>query len=377
MALFVVEKNHKYMSKKTFYIILIALASIFVIGGLVWYFFFRPSTPATTPQGAGFTLPGQETAAGVLMPIGKSPVIAARFSGGDILFYDFSGQLWRMGSGDPKPAQVNQPIVENLTDIIWSAIGKNIIKAGAGQSDIGYIFSDPVNGALVNLKTGIKSVAFSPDAKKIIYQVSDSKSNSLFISDPDGKNQKTLIKDFKLRDVILNWPKTGQIAMASLSSGLVPGNLWTLDVGTLKFSKLLDNLLGLEAIFSPDGGAFIYSFVDQNGQNPILAVNKNGVSKNIENISTLAGKCAWVGELINIYCAVPNAWPDSAVLPDDYYKNAFTTMDNIWEINIETGEKNLVFQNMGDVSNIELSPDGNILIFKSRSSGLLYKLTIK
>ncbi|MDO8443735.1 MAG: hypothetical protein Q7S78_02010 [Candidatus Azambacteria bacterium] len=324
------------MSKKTFYIILSILAGLVIVGGLIWYFFFKPSTPAPTDS-AGFTLPGQEITAG-LEPISEGPAVSAHFVGDILLFYDFSGQLWQLNSGELKPSLSAQQTAENP-------------------------------------KPGTKSIAFSPDGKKIAYYISDLKNNSLFISDADGKNQKTLFQNFPLRDIILSWPKTNQIAITSKPSGLVAGGLWTFDIITLKLTKILDNLPGLEVIFSSSGDNFIYSFVDPNGQNPILMAFKKGVSKN-QNISTMVDKCAWAGDSINIYCAVPKSWPDSVVLPDDYYKSAISTIDDIWKINAETGAKNVIFENVGDASNLAASGGEDNLIFILKNSGFLYKLKL-
>ena len=365
------------MSKKTFYIILAILAGLLVIGGLIWYFFFRSSAPATAPQSAGFTSPGQAVVSEILVPISDGPVIAAHFNGDNFLFYDFSGWFWRVSGGDLRPAQVTQPAIEKPADIIWSSTEKNIIKTGLNQSDIRYVFSDFGETILTNLKSGIKSAAFSPDAKKIAYYFSDPKNNSLFISDPDGKNQKTLIGGFKLRDVVLEWPKTGQIAAISKPSGLAPGGLWLFDINNSKLTKVIDSLPGLEVVFSPKGDEFIYSYVDQGGQNPILVVYRNGISKSINNISTLVDKCAWADDSINIYCAIPKSWPGSAILPDDYYKGAFSTNDDVWKINTETGEKNIIFENMGDASNLAPSSGEESLIFILKNSGFLYKLNLK
>jgi len=365
------------MSKKTFYIILIILVGLLVVGGLIWYFFFKPSAPATPPESAGFTAPGQETPKG-WVPISKGPVIAAHFISDDsILFYDFSGQFWQLKSGDLKPTLLAQPAIENPADIIWSSTEKNIVKAGLNQSDVRYVFSDINKNNLSNFNSGIKSIAFSPDAKKIVYYISDFKNNSLFISDADGKNQKTLIKNFQLRDVILSRPKTNQIAIVSRPSGLAPGGLWLFDINISRLAKVIGDLPGLEAIFSPKGDEFIYSYVNQNGQNPILAVYRKGAAKNIQGVSTLVDKCAWVKNSITVYCAVPQSWPDWATLPDDYYKNTFSTIDDLWEINTETGEKNLVFQGVGDISNLDINSNNNSLIFISRNSGFLYQLNLK
>ena len=363
------------MSKKTFYIILIILAGLIVIGGLIWYLFFRPSVPVA-PGIAEFTVPGQETAAG-LLPIREGPVVSARFTGDDILFYDFSGQLWRMKNSELKPAPLSQSLAENPADVIWSSIEKNIIKTGFYQSGISYFYSDINANNFLSLKSEIKSAAFSPDAKKIVYYISDANNNSLFTSDSNGKNQKTLIKNFQLRDITLSWPKTNQIALVSKPSGLVLGGLWTLDVNTAKLTKIIDNLPGLEAAFSPNGDNFIYSYIDKNSQKPTLAVYGKNISKNFQGVSTLTDKCAWADNSIDIYCAIPKSWPEPTVLPDDYYKNALSTIDNIWKINVETGAKNIVFENMGNISNISISGSGDSLIFILKNNGFLYKLNLR
>ncbi len=327
------------MSKRTFYIILVILAGLLVVGGLIWYFFYKPSAPATTTDSAGFTLPGQETAAG-LAPISDELVVSARFVGDVLLFYDFSGQLWQLKSGELKPSLSDQRVNENP-------------------------------------KPGAKSFAFSPDAKKITYYVSDSKNNSLFISNADGKNQKTLSKNFQLRDIILSWPKTNQIAMVSRPSGLVRGGLWFFDMNNSKLVKVVGDLLGLEASFSPKGDEFIYSYINQNSPTPILTVYRNGGSKKIANVSTLVDKCTWSSDSINIYCAIPKSWPDSAILPDDYFKNIISTIDDIWKINTETGAKNIISENTGDVSNLAINSSENTLVFILKNSGFLYKLGLK
>ena len=363
------------MSKKTFYIILIILVGLIIIGGLIWYFLFNSSAPVKSPEGPGFTTPGQEAAKG-WQPISEGPVISAHFSDDDlILFYDFSGNLWQFKNGDQKPTLLDQAAIENPTEAIWSMSGKNIVKAGLNQLGASYAFSDFSKKIFTNLRADIKSIVFSPDGGKIAYYLSDGLNiNSLYTSSPDGKSQRSLIGALKLRDINLLWPKNNTLSITPRPSGLTTGNLWILNTANLGLTKLIDGLSGLEALWSPDGNNFIYSYTDQNGQNPKLAIYKNGVSKDINNISTLVDKCVWAKDSINIYCAIPQSWPDSATLPDDYYKNAFLTTDDLWTINAETGEKNLVFQGIGHISNLDINLNNNSLIFISRNSRLLYRL---
>ncbi len=365
------------MSKKTFYIILIILVGLLIIGGLVWYFIFNSSAPVTSPAGPGFTTPGEETSKG-RAPISEGPVIAAHFSDDDtILFYDFSGNLWQFKNGDSKLTLIDQTAIANPAETIWSINEKNIVKTGLNQSDISYAFSDFSKKIIANLRTNIKSVVFSPDGNKIAYYLSVGlNTNSLYVSNPDGKNQKSLIATLKLRDINLLWPKSNILSIISKPSGLITGNLWILNTVNFGLAKLIGELFGLEALWSPDGNNFTYSYTDQNGRGPKLAIYKNGISKDINNISTLVDKCVWTKDSINIYCAVPQSWPDWVTLPDDYYKNAFSTVDDLWKINTETGEKNLVFQGIGDISNLDINSNDNSLVFISRNSRFLYQLDL-
>ena len=323
------------MSKKTFYIILTALIGIIIIGGIIWYFMLKPKEAAPA-GGIDFTVPGQIKNGANLKVISEGPILSLIKNNEVILFYDFKGQLWQLNEAEEKPTLSSQAPIENLTEIIWPKV-------------------------------------FSPDGKKIVYQ----KNNGLFTSDSSGKNQRTLISDLKLKDIILKWPNTNNVALIGKPSGLAAGGLWFLDVRNSNIRKIIGDFFGLEALFSPDSGSFIYSYVDQNGRDLRLAVYKNGNQKIINNVSTLIDKCVWTKNSINIYCAVPKSWPDFAVLPDDYYKNAFSTSDDIWKINTETGEKTLIFQYIGGISNLVVSNDESHIFFISKENQFLYKLIIK
>ncbi|MBI2446329.1 MAG: hypothetical protein HYV51_00725 [Parcubacteria group bacterium] len=324
------------MSKKTFYIILITLSGIIIIGGIIWYFALKPENAPAPAAGADFTVPGQTANKTDIEVISEEPVISLYRNDRDILFYGFSGKLWKINENELKPVLLDEKPVENLAEIIWPKV-------------------------------------FSSDGKKIVYQ----KNNGLFTSDSSGKNQKTLVSDLKLKDVILKWPTINNIALISKPSGLMAGGLWFLDVRNLGIKKIISNF-GFEILFAPDGGSFVYSYTDQNGKNPVLSVyDKRGDQKIISNVSTLVDKCAWTKDLINIYCAIPKLWPDFAVLPDDYYKNAFSTSDDIWKINTETGGKMLVLKYIGGISNMIITDDEKSIFFISKENKFLYKLDNK
>ncbi|MDO8676286.1 MAG: hypothetical protein Q7K16_01395 [Candidatus Azambacteria bacterium] len=366
------------MSKKNLYIILIVIGSLILIGGLAWYFLLRPKE--TLPLGADFTVNGGPIVSeSKLKAISNGPAVAARSSGGTLLFYDFSGQLWQIPLGTTAPVTASQANIDNPADVVWSLDLKNIVKSGSEQADAKFIFSDFTKKTLVNLKSGIKSLSFSPDGKKIAYYVFENlKNNSLFTSDPDGRNQKTLFSSLKLRDVVLAWPKINQISLTTKPSGLIPGGVWTLDTRNLVLAKVVGNFNGLETLWAPDGNGFIYSFTDQNGYNPKLAIyNKKGEKKDLGGISTVIDKCVWANDSINVFCAVPENWPEGMILPDDYYKRADLTVDNVWKINTETEEKRLLASGLGDIKNLMIDESESSLFFILRSDQVLYELNLK
>src|SRR3990167_425559 len=316
------------MAKRNFYIILTALIGLIIIGLLIWYFVLKPKEAAAPSAGIDFTVPGQAKREINLKVISEGPVISLWQNNSSILFYDFSGQLWQLNEGELKPTSSGQAPIENLSAIIWPKI-------------------------------------VSPDGKKVVYQ----KNNGLFTSDLNGKNQRTLMSDLKLKDVIVKWPNTNNIALISKPSGLAAGGLWFLDIRNSNIKKIISNFFGLEVLLSPDGNSFIYSYVDQSGKDLRLAVyDKKGNQRIINNVSTLIDKCVWSKDSINVYCAVPKSWSDFAVLPDDYYKNAFSTSDDIWKINTETGEKTLVLKYIGGISNMIVTNDEKNIFFISKEN---------
>ncbi len=367
------------MPKKTLYIILIIFVVLLIIGVSIWYLFFYSGQEAALP-GAGFTVNGnafQEQGSLKFKSISDGPIVSANYNAGQnlVLFYDYAGQLWQYNENSGKTA-ADQSLIANLADVVWSANLKHILKSGENESDAKYLFSDFTKKSLTTLRSGIKSSAFSPDSGKIAYYVFESqKTNSLLISDPDGKNQRILISNFKLRDVIISWPKTNLLGITTRPSGLVAGSHWTLNTLNSVISKSISNLFGLETLYAPDGSALIYSFVDQNGSNPKLsAIDKKGLTKEL-GISTLTDKCAWMKDSVNVLCAVPASWPESMLLPDDFYKKSRLTNDNIWKINIDTGEKELIASDLGDIGSLLVGDSGNVLYFISRNNQFLYQLT--
>ena len=364
------------MPRKTLILTIVIILVSAGAAGLLWYLVFGPLTAPAQPTGT--TLPTELQ--GKIKQLSPTPTLWASISSSQnkIFWYDESGQLWSSGLDGSGAKATTQAPVQNFIKSAWSKDGsKNVMTLGTSQKDIRFVSLFSESAISTFLPNNTKTAAFSPDGKRIIYQViDDSKNqNTLFGSDPDGKKAAT-VAVLRLRDVVVGWPQASLISFVSKPSGLVGGSLWILNLKTLVFDKLIDNLNGLEVLWSPDGTKMLFSNTDQNAQNPRLSVmDLNGNAKDL-GVSTAVGKCAWASNNRDVYCAAGH-WPENAVLPDDYHKNAFSIVDDIGKINVDSGKKDIIISSVVDAVNLVVSQNQDFLIFITKNTGRLYRLGLK
>lgn len=345
--------------------------------GLLWYLIFGPAQKLTQ-QPSQVTLPAQVQSK--IIQLSSTPTLWASIgaSQNKIFWYDQTGQLWSSGLDGSGTKAAAQTPIQNFIKSIWSADGsKNVISVGTSQKDIRFASLFPESAVSTFLPNNTKSVAFSPNGKRITYQVIDDgkNQNTLFSSDPDGKKTNT-VAALKLRDVIIGWPQASLISFVSKPSGLTGGSLWVLNLKTLVFDKLIDGHNGLEVLWSPDGAKILFSITDQNAKNPRLSVmDLNGNAKDL-GIATIVSKCAWASNNRDIYCAA-GRWPGDAALPDDYYKDAFSIVDDIVKINVDSGRKDAVVSPIFDAVNLAVSQNQDFLLFITKNTGRLYRFDLK
>src|SRR3989344_1107900 len=320
------------MPRKTLILTIVIILVSAGAAGLLWYLVFGPLTAPAQPTGT--TLPTELQ--GKIKQLSPTPTLWASISSSQnkIFWYDESGQLWSSGLDGSGAKATTQAPVQNFIKSAWSKDGsKNVMTLGTSQKDIRFVSLFSESAISTFLPNNTKTAAFSPDGKRIIYQViDDSKNqNTLFGSDPDGKKAAT-VAVLRLRDVVVGWPQASLISF---------------------FSK-----------------------TDQNAQNPRLSVmDLNGNAKDL-GVSTAVGKCAWASNNRDVYCAAGH-WPENAVLPDDYYKNAFSIVDDIGKINVDSGKKDIIISSVVDAVNLVVSQNQDFLIFITKNTGRLYRLGLK
>lgn len=151
-------------------------------------------------------------------------------------------------------------------------------------------------------------------------------------------SHKTLIKDFRFKDVRFALAAPERLIITELPSANHAGRVWQLDLKTLTSNLLLAPENGLTLGWSQDKN-IVFKFSSENG---FSLFNQNFQEAAPMFFSTLPSKCETLGTS-TIYCFVPQDIPDDVVLPDDYFQNKFYSVDDLYKINLETDETKKFF----------------------------------
>lgn len=244
-----------------------------------------------------------------------------------------------------------------------------------------YIGSDTTSNSKVTgsfLPKDTKDVSISPDTSKVFYLFMSGNSiigTTLNLLD----NKKVQVFDSPFTEWLSQWPNSNIITLSTKPSANVLGYMYTIDLSSKNFTKVLGNINGLTTLTSPDGKLILY------GDNNLSLYVNHTDNKNSDALSlrTLPEKCVWARNSAVVYCAVPklinlNSYPDA------WYQGEESFNDQIWKIDIDTGNATLIIDpaTIGDgeeIDAIKLSLDEseNHLLFVNKKDLFLWKLDLK
>ncbi len=195
---------------------------------------------------------------------------------------------------------------------------------------------------------------------------------------------KTILKDFRLKDVRLTFKPPQSLFIAESPSASYAGGIWLFDLKTANLNLILAPEKGLTISWSKDlAAAFKFSsprkFSVLNG----LTLGRLAPTP----IVTLPQKCtadSFSSSSLNLYCFSPQNVTQSTILPDDYFQKKIYTIDDLLQINIDPtlGQTNLIKELLksNELNAIDgFSPRyfNKTLFFVNRRDGHLYQLEVK
>lgn len=245
-------------------------------------------------------------------------------------------------------------------------IPKEVLGADTDTNEIKGIF----------LSDNITDLSLSPDSSKIFYLLNAGESVVGTVLDI-ATNKKTQVFDSPFTEWLSFWPNASMVTLTTKPTAFVQGHMYTLNPTTKSFSRVLGDIAGLTTLTSPNGKLVLYG-------DSSLSLSTYDVAKKTSTslgLRTMPEKCVWGSVSDVVYCAVPKL-PTGAEYPDSWYQGEVSFSDQIWKINIITGNTELIsdpFIASGEeVDGIKLSLDTSqkYLLFVNKKDSFLWKLDL-
>jgi len=259
----------------------------------------------------------------------------------------------------------------------------NTIATFLGELPKEILGSDSSNGNEIFgsfLPDDIKDISISPNNEKIFYLSNTKNGVSGIVTTDNTKENKEQVFDSHFTEWTSFWPNNDLITLTTKPSGLVEGHSYLLNTRTKEYNKTIGGIKGLTTLMNPDGSTILYS--DNTLSLNLFDTNKTE-SRNL-NIKTHPDKCVWGGDSLTLYCGVPKYTDGSLTYPDSWYQGEISYDDDIYRINIETGQRTRLVNPTDiysdviiDAINLKLDKNEENLFFMNKSDSYLWGLKLK
>lgn len=245
--------------------------------------------------------------------------------------------------------------------------GTDIIRTQYGKLSFESATATVAGLDLVELPQDISHLSVSPK-KESIFTVSNTGPRA-HISRVDGSS-KVVAFNTPLKEWLTQWVNDKTILITTKPSVVADGFSYLYDTSKRSLNKIIGNIKGLTTLMSPDGKYLLYSESIEGSMRLYSYDVKNQVRQDLY-LRTLPEKCVWSKKNPSfVYCAIPEDMEYSDY-PDIWYQGVVSFSDNIWRINITTGETRLLikptdFDNIIDVINPTISSSDDYIVFQNK-----------
>lgn len=191
------------------------------------------------------------------------------------------------------------------------------------------------------LGPNIYEIIAAPRQDRIFYleKTPNNQGSVGYLAKWDGSG-KSLVFSSPLIEWLAAWPNDNTLALQTKTSSAVGGSLYLIDLKTKKDRLVFSDIPGLSTRVNPNAKKTLYS--GNTTQGTVFGVY--ALADNFFNrlpVTTLAEKCVWSQNNVTIYCAVPQRL--SGALPEDWYQGKISFADNIWKIDTETKQAEIIY----------------------------------
>jgi hypothetical protein len=336
--------------------------------------------PEGTPEGqpSGDSTRKNDTA---VIFDGQSQDMTLSGDGSGVQYYDReNGKFYRIDEKG-NVQSLSDKVFHNVEKVNWSPNKKEAILEYPDGSNILFNFD---SGKQVTLPKHWEEFDFSPEGRQIVAKSIglDPDNRWLAVSNSDGSEVRAVEAIGENEDSVYpSWSPTNQIVgMYTRGIGFNRQDVFFIGQNDENFRSMRIEGRGFQSQWSPEGDRLMYSvYSDANGFKPQLWITSSkpetmGAGRKSLNVETWANKCTFANNT-RMYCAVPKDLEEGAGI---FPEMADMTTDELYRIDTETGIKELVSGLPGgyNISNLEVSADGENLFFTDSRTGEIHKLDL-
>ncbi len=293
---------------------------------------------------------------------------------------DALGHLFERNADGSNPETKNSNFtIPQVLKVVWAP--------GAAKAVVFYNLSGIVKKILIDYKStstpktsflpdSVSDVAFSPDAKSMVFINDLGDTRNIFIASSDFKNQKKILNNI-VPDLELSWPGTSLLAAKTRSSYASLGYLYVFSATGANFAKIAEGF-GLDAAWNGDGSIVLVSSVTGVGEIlPIRIIDIKTSEKKESIVKTFAEKCVFRKTIKTAaYCSVPVA-PQTFKYPDAWWQGITSLKDNFVVIDALTGNSFDFIPTSSDIIRPQILSDDSFLVFQDKTTGFLWSIKLK
>ncbi|MBY0376502.1 hypothetical protein K2P96_00830 [Patescibacteria group bacterium] len=227
------------------------------------------------------------------------------------------------------------------------------------------------------LPDNITDLSVAPDGTKIFYLL-NSNGGVVGITAGTLGDKKVQVFDSPFTEWLSQWPTAKMLTLTTKPSSRVEGYMYAINTDKKDFVRILGGINGLTTLTSPNGKLVLYG--DENLNLNIYNI-ETGETTPIPP-KTMPEKCVWNKTSSTIYCSVPNSL-GVGIYPDDWYKGEASFTDQIWKLDVATGNGNLILdpQSLTEGYLIDgvkpvLDDGENYLFFVNKKDSMLWELKL-
>jgi hypothetical protein len=300
-----------------------------------------------------------------------------------------SGNIHETSSKSLNTKRITNTTILQTIDSLWLDIDNLILRYIDEGGDIQTFFAEIKKGGEEggDLKTLIGSFA-SKNIEQIdvfdnkAFTILENSSGSTGVVNNSNLESAKVVWNTPLKEIRALWAGVNLVAINTKPSANSNGFLFYLNTESGSLRPAIVDIRGLNTNVSRDHSGVLYNRSEDVGISLWFMDTETGERRELSK-KTIVDKCVWLNssEEKIVYCAIPQNISIRS-LPDEWYMGNVSFSDNIWKINLETGEEEVVFdKNTGigrgiDVIKISLNKTNDYLVFVNKTDMTLWGISL-